>query len=37
MATHANEIVNVMRKRVVTFNKGVIIRDQEKGRYTGED
>lgn len=37
MATHANDIVNVMRKRVVTFKKGVIIRDQEKGRYTGED
>lgn len=37
MATHADDIVNAMRKRVITFNKGVIIRDQEKGRYTGED
>lgn len=37
MATHASEIVNAMRKRVITFKRGVIIRDQEKGRYIDED
>lgn len=37
MATHASEIVNAMKKRVVTFKRGVIIRDQEKGGYMDED
>ena len=37
MATHAKDIVNSMRKRVVTFHKGTIISDQEKGEYYFED
>jgi len=36
MATHASEIVNAMKKRVITFKKGVVIRDQEKGGYINE-
>lgn len=37
MATHAKEIVNHMRKRVVTIDKGYVISDEEKGSYTYED
>ncbi len=37
MATHAKEIVNSMRKRVVTFNKGVIVKDRERGEYPDEN
>jgi len=37
MATHAKDIVDSMKKRVVTFRKGVIISDQEKGGYLDED
>ena len=37
MATHAKDIVNSMRKRVVTFHKGTIISDKEKGEYYFED
>lgn len=37
MATHDQEIVNRMRKRVIFLNKGQLVRDQEKGGYTGED
>ena len=33
MATHAKDIVNTMRKRVVEIEKGLIIRDEEKGGY----
>ncbi len=36
MATHAKEIVNAMKKRVITFRKGMIVSDQEKGEYFGE-
>ena len=36
MATHASDIVNAMKKRVITFKKGIIIRDQEKGGYVDE-
>lgn len=37
MVTHNKEIVNAMRKRVITLNKGVIISDQEKGVYLDEN
>lgn len=37
MATHASDIVNAMKKRVITFRRGIITRDQEKGRYIDED
>jgi cell division transport system ATP-binding protein len=33
VATHANSIVNVMRKRVVAIERGRLVRDQEKGVY----
>ncbi|RBP98256.1 cell division ATP-binding protein FtsE [Bifidobacterium aemilianum] len=33
MATHNEEIVNSMRKRVVELHNGSIVRDQEKGSY----
>lgn len=34
MATHAEKIVNEMKKRVITLENGVLVRDQEKGVYT---
>jgi cell division transport system ATP-binding protein len=33
MATHARDIVNYMRQRVVTLERGRIVRDQERGGY----
>ena len=36
MATHASDIVNAMRKRVITFRKGIVVRDEEKGGYVNE-
>ena len=36
MATHARDIVDAMQKRVVTLQKGHIIRDIEKGGYSDE-
>jgi cell division transport system ATP-binding protein len=33
LATHDREIINSLDKRVVTLEKGKIIRDEEKGRY----
>ena len=36
MATHAKDIVNTMKKRVIQIDKGVIIRDDKKGGYTSE-
>ncbi len=37
VVTHNREIVNAMRKRVVTIKKGVVISDEEKGEYIDED
>ncbi len=37
VVTHNREIVNAMRKRVVTLKKGVIISDEEEGGYIDED
>ncbi len=37
VVTHNREIVNDMRKRVVTLKKGVIISDEENGEYIDED
>ncbi len=37
MATHAKEIVDVMRKRVIAIEKGTIVRDEKKGAYGYED
>jgi cell division transport system ATP-binding protein len=33
LATHAKDLVNSIKKRVVTIEKGEIIYDQEKGKY----
>lgn len=33
MATHAKEIVDNMRKRVIAMEKGVVARDEQKGGY----
>ncbi|MCQ2522789.1 MAG: cell division ATP-binding protein FtsE [Lachnospiraceae bacterium] len=37
MVTHNKEIVNAMRKRVITLRRGVIVRDEEEGVYIDED
>lgn len=37
MATHAQEIVNDMKKRVIAIEKGEIVRDEKRGRYNDED
>ena len=36
MATHAKSIVNAMRKRVIQFSKGIMVRDQQEGGYFDE-
>lgn len=37
VVTHNREIVNAMRKRVITMKKGVILSDQKKGGYLDEN
>ena len=37
VVTHNREIVNAMKKRVITLKKGVIISDEKKGEYIDED
>ena len=37
VVTHNREIVNAMRKRVITIKKGVVVSDEEKGEYIAED
>ncbi len=37
MATHAKDIVDGMRKRVVALEKGKVARDEERGAYGYED
>lgn len=34
LTTHNKEIVNALKKRVITINRGRIVRDEEQGRYT---
>ncbi len=36
MVTHAKEIVDTMKKRVIEIHEGKIIRDEEKGEYGNE-
>lgn len=36
MATHAKNIVDVMKKRVIAIEAGKVIRDEEKGVYEDE-
>jgi len=33
MATHAKDIVDTMKKRVIAIEKGTIARDEERGKY----
>lgn len=33
LATHNKEIINFLRKRVITLKEGRVIRDEEKGRF----
>ncbi len=33
LVTHNREVVNSLRKRVITLDKGMVVADQEKGRY----
>lgn len=33
LATHNREIINKLKKRVITLEKGKVIRDEEKGRF----
>lgn len=37
MATHAKDVVDRMKKRVIAIEKGVIVRDQQRGVYGYED
>lgn len=37
VVTHNREIVNAMRRRVITMKKGVIVSDEEGGEYIDED
>ena len=37
VVTHNQEIVNEMRKRVITMKKGVIVSDEQKGGYRNEN
>lgn len=36
MATHAKDIVDMMKKRVIAIEKGVIARDEQRGMYSNE-
>ena len=36
VATHAKDIVDKMRKRVIQIDKGIIVRDTKKDGYNGE-
>jgi cell division transport system ATP-binding protein len=33
LATHNKEIVDILQKRVITLEKGEIVRDEEKGKF----
>ncbi|NBV82417.1 MAG: cell division ATP-binding protein FtsE, partial [Actinobacteria bacterium] len=33
MATHDHRVVNMMRRRVIQLDRGVVVRDQERGVY----
>jgi cell division transport system ATP-binding protein len=37
IATHEKSIVDLMKKRVIALDKGILIRDQQKGSYEDED
>ena len=33
LATHDREIINTINKRVISIDKGKVVRDEEGGRY----
>jgi cell division transport system ATP-binding protein len=33
LATHDKEVINSLEKRVITLDKGRVIRDEKKGKY----
>lgn len=37
MATHAKDIVNNMKKRVIAIEKGAVARDEKRGKYEYEN
>lgn len=37
MATHAKDIVDEMKKRVIAIEKGIVVRDEQRGTYGYED
>ena len=37
MATHAKDIVDSMKKRVIAIEKGSIVRDDRRGMYENEN
>lgn len=37
VATHAKDVVNAMKKRVITLRNGVVLRDVKKGGYSDEN
>ena len=37
MVTHDKEIVNSMKKRVITLEHGVLISDTKKGSYVADE
>jgi cell division transport system ATP-binding protein len=37
MATHDFAIVDAMQRRVVALEKGLVVRDEESGRYEGQE
>ena len=37
VATHEKSIVDAMKKRVIAIDRGVLVRDQQKGLYADED
>ena len=37
VVTHSHEIVDRMKKRVITMDRGTIVSDEKKGGYTHED
>ena len=37
MATHAKDIVDSMKKRVIAIEKGTIVRDDRRGMYENEN
>ena len=36
VVTHNREIVNAMKKRVITMSQGVVVSDQKEGFYIDE-